>query len=194
MDELGDGGDGRADALALHEPGGGEDTVGPPTLLDGPVGSEGLDVDAARHDGDAVEGDPERLELERLVGAGRDDLVGAPSDGGLDPLALRGAGVRRTLVPALHDTERVEGLRDGDPDTAGPGLDLGDRLERGVAGHPEVSVHDVRTVDEPLGGEDRGERAHEREQLVLRHRACGAGVDVDDLDARPQQHPDGQVR
>ncbi len=113
LHELRHGGDGRADALALHESGGGEDPEGAAALLDGAVRSEQLDVDTARDDGDGPERHAEALQFERLVGAGGDDLVGTAADGGFEPLALGRARVGGPLVATLHDAEGVEGLHDG---------------------------------------------------------------------------------
>jgi hypothetical protein len=110
------------------------------------IGREDVEVHTARHDGDAAAVGAHADELEHLVGAGGDDPVGRPGDVQLDAEPLRRARVGGALVAALDDSERVEGLRDRDPERP-----CG--REGGDGGHPEVRVDDRRACSLLLLGE-----------------------------------------
>ncbi|OUE10225.1 hypothetical protein CMsap09_14855 [Clavibacter michiganensis] len=157
---------------------------------------EVLDVDAARDHGDAGRVDAGAHQLGGLVGARRDDRVGAAADPGLEGGALGRARVLGAEVPALHGSERVEGVQHG---RRGGGADRGGRearggVEGGDAGHPEVAVHHVRARGAPVGEEAVGELAHVREEVVLGHGARGSGVEVHDLHAGREGDAGGQRR
>ncbi len=177
-----------ADALALHEA---PDAQQPPHPRRPPliraVGREALEVDAARHDGQAAARRAEPDELEDLVAGGGDDRVGAAHDVALDRVALGGRGVLVALVAALDDAERVEGLHDGHAVVARG-------HQRRVARHPEVGVHDVGPVAAPGLHELGRERLHVDEQVVLGDRPRRPGVDVVDDDARRHLDALGQRR
>jgi hypothetical protein len=185
--DLGERLDHVADPLALDEPPDAQHTPHAGAAAAAwAIGREQVEVDAARHDRELAARRAEADELEHLVGARRDDLVGAPDEVALDPEALLGRRVVVALVAALDDAERVERLHDRDAVLA-----LSE--QRGVTRHPEVGVDDVGAVGPPGLDQPIGELRHVRQELVLRHRLRRPGVDVVDDDARRHLQALGQV-
>src|SRR5690606_38107935 len=72
--------DHRTDALARNQAADAQHPEPSPSLLAVPVGREVLEVDPAGDHGDVARRHAELLQLEGLVGAGRHDRCGAPSD------------------------------------------------------------------------------------------------------------------
>ena len=115
-------------------------------------------------------------ELEQLRARRRDDAVHGVHDAGLvrKPRVRRRVGA--ALMAALLDAQRVERVRDRDAERLR-------RAERGEPAHPEMRVHDVRTVQHPRAPQRACERADVRVDVVLGYRPRRAGVDVLDDDA-----------
>ena len=177
-----------ADALALDEPACDHEpmTTGP-ARFGRPGRREAADVDAARHDRDGAQLGLLAHQLEDLVRAGRDHAIHAARDLALDRYPLWRACVLGALMPPLDRAQGVKGVNDRDPEPASS-------FHRGQAGHPEVRVHDVRRVLDPLLAQAGGEVAHVGEQLVLGQLAGRARVDVVDLDAGRERHPAREQR
>src|SRR5699024_12272993 len=102
--------DDRVDALAGNGQADTHDEPRPSAFGDGATRGERREVHAARGDGDSASRNPERREFEGLVGAGRHDSVGFPTDAWFQPPALDRARIVGPLVAALADAEGVEGM------------------------------------------------------------------------------------
>ncbi|CNG27902.1 Uncharacterised protein [Mycobacterium tuberculosis] len=156
------------DALALHEPGQHRDAVRPAVRprarrRGAAARGEQAQVDPARHHPDAVARDAHRRQFGDLVGAGRDDGVGAAADRALQPDPRGGARVPAALVAALDGAERVVGLHD----RHAPRPRRLRGLDRREAAHPEVGVRDVGRVAGPAPLQVGAEVVHPGQQVVL---------------------------
>jgi hypothetical protein len=179
--------DGIADTLSRHQPADGQQPVhaGRPGDLRADRG-EVVEIDAARHHRDTVPVRAHPHELEQLVAAGGDDVVGVPDDAGFDVDAVARTGVIRTLLRGLDHTEGMERLHDRDAEPAGC-------VECRDTRHPEVRVHHVGAVAPPAPVQLVGEIAHVRQQIVLRDVRGRTGGNVLDDDAARELHAPRQL-
>ncbi len=159
--------DDRVEAVALDEAASGEHPRRGAAPDGRPIGPEGGNVHPARDDADPVRGHAQPGQLAFLVRGGGQDRGHVPGDRHLGTDAGLRAGVIRTLVPALDHAERVERLHDRHPVFAGA-------VQSGQPAHPEVRVHHVGCVPDPVGGQVTAKRRHVRQQLVLGQHLGGA--------------------